>query len=95
MQHLPTAAGQAPREILHRTDCWIDSGEDLTPTEASHQAARPNVELCPLCRPNPPTGPLLYRPAHRLARPRAATPGRWRPHPRRCRSEAGIRFRCI
>ncbi|MFF3256800.1 DUF6233 domain-containing protein [Actinacidiphila glaucinigra] len=42
------------RAILHRTDCWIDSGEDLTPVEASHEAARPNVELCPLCRPSPP-----------------------------------------
>ncbi|MET9878555.1 hypothetical protein ABZZ36_28560 [Actinacidiphila glaucinigra] len=58
LQHLPTAAGQAPRQILHRTDCWIDSGEDLTPVEASHQAARPNVELCQLCHPSPPACPL-------------------------------------
>ncbi|MFD8079281.1 DUF6233 domain-containing protein [Streptomyces sp. NPDC059718] len=58
LQHLPTAAGQAPRQILHRMDCWIDSGEDLTSEEASGHVARPTVELCQLCRPSPPVRPL-------------------------------------
>ncbi|MET9878594.1 DUF6233 domain-containing protein [Actinacidiphila glaucinigra] len=58
LQHLPTAVGQPPRRILHRRDCWIDSGEDLTLEEASGHAARTAVELCRLCRPDPPVGPL-------------------------------------
>ncbi|MFF7216888.1 DUF6233 domain-containing protein [Streptomyces sp. NPDC008238] len=52
LQHLPTPAGQGAREILHRADCWIDHGEDLTAEEASGHARRPNVELCRLCRPS-------------------------------------------
>lgn len=58
LQHLPTAAGQPPGRILHRRDCWIDNGEDLTLEEASGHAARAAVELCRLCRPDPPVGPL-------------------------------------
>ncbi|WP_406275043.1 DUF6233 domain-containing protein [Actinacidiphila glaucinigra] len=49
----PPPVGQAPREVLHRADCWIDNGEDLTSAEASAHAARPNVQLCQVCRPNP------------------------------------------
>ncbi|WP_143681683.1 DUF6233 domain-containing protein [Actinacidiphila glaucinigra] len=53
LQHLPTPVGQALREVLHRADCWIDNGEDLTSAEASAHAVRPNVQLCRVCRPNP------------------------------------------
>ncbi|WP_431969380.1 DUF6233 domain-containing protein, partial [Actinacidiphila sp. bgisy160] len=43
---------------MHRRECWIDNGEELTAAEASQYAARPAVELCRLCRPDPPLGPL-------------------------------------
>lgn len=62
LQHLPTAVGQAPRQILHRGDCWIDGGEDLTTAEASQHAARPAVEQCQLCRPSPQSA--RYTPRH-------------------------------
>ncbi|MET9880784.1 DUF6233 domain-containing protein [Actinacidiphila glaucinigra] len=48
---LPAAAVRGPR--LHRADCWIDNGENLTTAEASVDAARPDVEPCRLCRPSP------------------------------------------
>ncbi|WP_392567711.1 DUF6233 domain-containing protein [Actinacidiphila glaucinigra] len=61
LQQLPTAVNQAPRQVLHREDCWIDSGDALTAAEAVDYAGRPHVELCRLCRPRPLPGPLPSR----------------------------------
>ncbi|WP_415924682.1 DUF6233 domain-containing protein [Streptomyces sp. MI02-7b] len=58
LQPLPTAVNQPKREVLHRSECWIDGGEALPAVEAVAAAGRPSVELCPLCRPRVPLVPL-------------------------------------
>lgn len=58
LQHLPTAVNHAPRQVLHREDCWIDSGDALSAAEAADYANRPNVERCALCHPSARVGSL-------------------------------------
>lgn len=61
LQALPTAVHHPSRFVMHRADCWIDSGETLTAAEAAACAGRPHVERCSLCRPSPPPSRLPRR----------------------------------